>query len=235
MTGKEEQQNELEALQSIYPDEFEELDPNEFRIRVNPEEESEDYPFVLSLKVTYTPTYPDELPDFSVEVIQGDVPPTAMDRFKSELTRVGEESLGMAMCFALASALKEELEALILRLRKERDDEREERLRKELEAEQEKFRGTRVTRQKFLDWKKAFDKEMAEKEVAERGRIKVVAGKLTGRQLFEQDKSLASSDATYMEEGDDSVDVSLFEKEDIELSDEEEDDNAVWKSFKGED
>lgn len=41
---KEEQTNELEALQSIYPDEYEEIsnDPTEFSIRVEPDEQDGD-------------------------------------------------------------------------------------------------------------------------------------------------------------------------------------------------
>lgn len=55
-----------------------------------------------------------------------------------------------------------------------------------------------------------------------------------GRQLFEQDKSLALSDAKYMDEGDVSVDASQFDKTERggALDDEQDDDeNAVWKQF----
>lgn len=57
-----------------------------------------------------------------------------------------------------------------------------------------------------------------------------------GRQLFEQDKSLAMSDAKYMEEGDESVDASQYEREERQQSDNEDDNpNAVWKRLSEDD
>ena len=56
-----------------------------------------------------------------------------------------------------------------------------------------------------------------------------------GRQLFEQDKSLALSDTKYMDEGDVSVDASQYEREAAHDSDNENDENAVWRQFGTED
>jgi hypothetical protein len=57
--------------------------------------------------------------------------------------------------------------------------------------------------------------------------------------LFEQDKSLALSDAKYMEEGDVSVDASQFDKEDrggaLDGDQHGDEENAVWKQFDKED
>jgi hypothetical protein len=47
---------------------------------------------------------------------------------------------------------------------------------------------------------------------------------LTGRQLFERDKNLAVSDASYVEEGVVSVDISQYDRSAV---DEEEEDNVV--------
>ncbi|CAG8692620.1 3345_t:CDS:1, partial [Ambispora leptoticha] len=96
--------------------------------------------------------------------------------------------------------------------------------------EQARFQGTRVTVAAFLEWREKFNKEKAEKERMEKGaaaykREEAKKLKPTGRQLFEQDETLAKSDVTFMEEGDVTVDVSLFEHEDLgsdESSDEEE-------------
>jgi len=49
---------------------------------------------------------------------------------------------------------------------------------------------------------------------------------ILGRQLFEQDESLAKSDMTYIEEGDVTVDISLFEME-VDMSDEDEEDTSI--------
>ncbi|ORX64149.1 hypothetical protein K493DRAFT_365014 [Basidiobolus meristosporus CBS 931.73] len=83
----EEQLNEIEALQSIYPEEYEELEsePHSFRILVNPEEEVEEFPCSLYLNVTYTPTYPDELPEYKIEVIEGDFSSEELEKFTEEL------------------------------------------------------------------------------------------------------------------------------------------------------
>ncbi|KAI9302681.1 hypothetical protein BJ944DRAFT_166806, partial [Cunninghamella echinulata] len=190
----EERQMELEALESIYPDEYERG---------------------LSLHITYTPNYPDELPEFEIDVIEGDI----------------SKSLGMAMIFTMASLLKEALNEMVMGVQRIREEAEEERKRKIEEVENAKFHGTQVTIERFLAWKKAFDKEMeALEDQVKLARAKELKNKLTGRQLFEQDKSLALSDAKYMEEGDVSVDASQYEKEQP-VAVEEDDKEAVWKSF----
>ncbi|CAG8727209.1 26179_t:CDS:2, partial [Gigaspora rosea] len=89
-----------------------------------------------------------------------------------------------------------------------------ERLLRENDAEQSRFRGTRVTVASFLEWKARFDQELLEKEEAARGsaiikREEAKKQKPTGRQLFEQDETLTRSDMTFVEEGDVAVDNKL--------------------------
>ncbi|KAH8556515.1 ubiquitin-conjugating enzyme/RWD-like protein [Umbelopsis sp. PMI_123] len=232
----EEQQNELEALQSIYPDEFEDLGDEGFRIVCRPEDQDEEAPSVLALKVKYTPNYPDELPEFQVESIEGELTPEQRERIMNTLTASAEESIGMAMIFTMASMLQEELYSVISEGKQARIEAELAKARLAEEAENRKFKGTPVTVELFLTWKAKFDKEIAEKEQEAKGKIKTDGKpKLTGRQLFEQDKTLASSDASYMEEGDVTVDVTQFEKEERVQDDEEEDDNnQVWRNL-GED
>lgn len=134
-----------------------------------------------------------------------------------------------------------------------RQEAEEERIRKEEELENAKFHGTKVTVERFMEWKAKFEREMAEKENEERqARLKELKNKLTGkqscslrvviyisssflllgRQLFEQDRTLALSDAKYMDEGDVSVDISLYEREEhVPSEDEDDDKEAVWKRF----
>ncbi|KAI8642336.1 hypothetical protein BD408DRAFT_344469, partial [Parasitella parasitica] len=196
----EEQANEIEALESIYPDEFESG---------------------ISLHVTYTPSYPDELPEYDIETIEGQIP---------------SNSVGMAMIFTMVMAIKEELDNIVLDVQKAKEEIINEKRRKEEEAEQAKFLGTKVTVDSFMAWKKKFDAEMLEKDAAlKTQRAKELKGKISGsRQMFEQDKSLALSDAKYMDEGDVSVDASQFDKEErggaFEDNNENEE-NAVWKTF----
>ncbi|KAI8979664.1 ubiquitin-conjugating enzyme/RWD-like protein [Mycotypha africana] len=234
----EEQANELEALQSIYPDEFEAISEKEFTIAVYPDEQDEDHPRGLSLHVTYTPNYPDELPEYEIETIEGTIPQTYYTKIKHSVKNAAEESVGMAMIFTMVMAMKEELDNIKLDAQRAEEEELNERKRKEEEAEQAKFTGTKVTVESFMEWKKKFDAEMLEKDaILKAQRVKELKGKLTGRQLFEQDKTLALSDAKYMEEGDVSVDASQFDKEERggALDDEEDDENAVWKQLKNED
>ncbi|RUS29281.1 ubiquitin-conjugating enzyme/RWD-like protein [Jimgerdemannia flammicorona] len=272
----EEQRNELEALQSIYPDEFErepgqstqlthlitftEISDTEFRIHIEPDDQDPTEPCILALHVTYTPNYPDELPIIEIEQETASMESIYYDKLAAEVTRVAEDSIGMVMTFTLASLLKENLTQMIIDRRTAREEADAERVRQEIEgrpeprdhgtrhrdrtthlrvlftatrvqAEEAKFRGTRVSAQIFMEWKARFDKEMTEKELAEKGRVKDIKGKLTGRQLFETDKSLVQSDVNLIEEGDVAVDISLFEREENFESDSDDEENAVWRNF----
>lgn len=235
---KEEQQNELEALASIYPDEFEAISDKEFRIAVYPEEQDEENPRALSLHVTYTPHYPDELPEYEIETLEGQVQSSYFNKIVESVKNVAEDSIGMAMIFSMVLTMKEELDNIVLDVKRAEEDIINEARRKEEEAEQAKFMGTKVTVESFMEWKRKFDLEMAQKDaVATAQRIKELKGKLSGRQLFEQDKTLAMSDASYMDEGDVSVDISQFDKEERGNASYQEDDDkdAVWKKFSQED
>ncbi|KAI9486020.1 MAG: ubiquitin-conjugating enzyme/RWD-like protein [Benjaminiella poitrasii] len=232
----EEQANEIEALASIYPEEFEAISEKEFRIAVYPEEQDEENPRGLSLHVTYTPQYPEELPEYEIETIQGNIPDTYYKKIKEAVKSAAEESLGMAMIFGMVMCMKEELDNIKLDAKRIEEEIENEKKRKIEEAEQAKFHGTKVTIESFLDWKKKFDAEMFEKdEMLKAQRVKELKGKLTGRQLFEQDRTLALSDVKYMDEGDVSVDVSQFDKEErggaLDENQKEDDENAVWKQF----
>ncbi|KAF9436601.1 RWD domain-containing protein 1 [Entomortierella beljakovae] len=231
---KEEQANELEVLQSIYPDEYEEIsnDPGEFNILINPEEQDdlEDYSFKLHVK--YTETYPDTLPEFSIEMEEGELETEDYNTIMAKVTEAAEEAIGMSMVFSMASIAKDALSEIIVKNMNRRAELERERELREIEEEEKKKAGTRVTVELFTKWKTAFDAEMAEKERIEKGTKKDDPKLLkpTGRQLFERDHSLAKSDATFMEEGDEDVDVSLFEREE-DISDDE-DDNDVLRNLR---
>ncbi|CAG8589326.1 15563_t:CDS:2, partial [Acaulospora morrowiae] len=231
---KGEQEQELEVLKSIYPDELEEILDGEFRIISEPEEQDNSAPLTLALHIKYTPTYPDEIPEISVEVIDGEMEESEHEKIHSELIRVAQESIGMVVVFTLATLLKESLTTLVIDRKEKRKFDEEERIKKEIEAEQVKFQGTKVTVASFLEWKEQFDKEIEEKErlaksIASLKKEEAKKNKLTGRQLFERDETLATSDGKYMEEEDVTVDVSLFEREDdMDLDDDsDEEENSV--------
>ncbi|KAJ2780157.1 rwd domain-containing protein [Coemansia javaensis] len=242
----EEQASEIEILQSIYPDELELHGPGEFSIAIAVDEEDV-RPCALSLRIKYTPEYPDQLPEFSVEVVDGAdgaepplPPPGETDAVLDaddiaalcETVRgTGEESLGIAMVFSMAAALKEaagqRLAAKTDALRKSR----EARLQREIAAEQAKFIGTMVTRDSFLAWKAKFEAEAEAAGAAAdspEARAARRAGprpedRPTGRQLFEQDRSLAKSDSRFLADGDTSVDASLFDRAAAAAADDDDD------------
>ncbi|KAJ3077456.1 hypothetical protein HK102_005223 [Quaeritorhiza haematococci] len=261
----EEQTNEVEALRSIYFDEFEEVDPGppaHFRIHVKPDEShlrqaplpSSITPNTappppatakFSLEITYTPTYPDEAPELSLSDVEG-LDETETASVLDEIVKQASENLGMAMVFHLVDSAKESLEELIRTRMDNWTKVEEERVRAEEEAERNKYLGTKVTSESFHDWREAFMKERADaaaKEAAAsstgRGGSKSDGGKgnkLTGRQQFERDRTLAESDMALIDEGDVTVDLELFEKEmeDLDLEDEEEE-NAVLAGFTDDD
>ncbi|KAI9228837.1 MAG: ubiquitin-conjugating enzyme/RWD-like protein [Piptocephalis tieghemiana] len=206
----EEQSTELEVLQSIYPDEF---------------EGKEGEPVEAYLTITYTPTYPDELPTFDIEDVEGSAGLESKERSKAmkEVTSMAEENLGMAMIFSMASTLKEQMDEALQIRQEALEKEALAKEMKELELERARFKGTAVTREGFMEWRKAFAKELADKERQSLNGKKNEAkkGKPTGRQLFEKDANLAASDATFYEEGDVTVDISQFDREAARRAEEE--------------
>ncbi|CAG8460411.1 1242_t:CDS:2 [Paraglomus occultum] len=169
MDYKEEQTQELEVLKSIYPDELEEIAEDEFRIILEPEEQDIDAPLTVALRIKFTPTYPESFPEISIERIKGELSDAEQDEFLNGLLKVVEGSLGMPIGFDLATSLKDMLTSYVVENKEKRRLEVEERLRREIEAEESKFQGTKVTVASFLEWKARFDQELFEKEEAARG------------------------------------------------------------------
>ncbi|KAL8186429.1 UNVERIFIED_CONTAM: RWD domain-containing protein 1 [Gekko kuhli] len=200
----EEQRNELEALESIYPDSFTVLSehPTCFTITVTSEAGENDETVQATLKFTYAEKYPDEIPLCEL-LSQENLEDNDVTDILKLLQEQAEENLGMVMIFTLVSAVQEKLN------------------------EMQCFHGTPVTIENFLSWKAKFDAEILEnrrkkmKEEEQTGK-----NKLTGKQLFERDHNLDTSDIQFLEEAGNSVEVdeSLFqEMDDLELEDEEDD------------
>ncbi|GAA5845892.1 hypothetical protein JCM11251_006722 [Rhodosporidiobolus azoricus] len=221
----EERRSELEVLESIFPDELEVLSDDQLTIRVEPDVQNDHDPYVLILHITYTPTYPDELPEFSVTLEEGEANEDEVQFMEDGLREVAEGSLGMAMVFTLASSLKELLADMLVKRKERIAKEDEERYRREEEAVAAKKRGTPVTRESFAAWAAKFEGELAaQQKKEEEERIKALppkereearrwAGKLTGRQQFEQDAALYQSDlAGLVDEGDVAIDISEYER-----------------------
>lgn len=110
MDHKEEQDNEVEVLQSIYFDHF--IDrtpasgsPYSFQLQIFPysSETDDEVNYVgLCMEVTLPETYPEVLPQFTLYNIKGLVS-AQLNELKSQLLEVAEGYLGTVMVFALAS------------------------------------------------------------------------------------------------------------------------------------
>ncbi|GAA5968691.1 hypothetical protein JCM21900_005480 [Sporobolomyces salmonicolor] len=228
----EERRSELEVLESIFPDELHVISEDQLSIRVEPEVQNESEPYTINLIITYTPTYPDELPTIELEVEEGEVSEDEEQFLLDGLKTSAEESIGMAMVYTLSLQLRELMAEMLVKRKERIAREDEERYRLEEEALAKKKQGTQVTKESFAEWSKRFEAEMAEqrkREEAEklkalppkeREEAKRFMAKLTGRQLFEQDATLVSSDAVFGDEGDVAVDVSQYERKDSAEDDE---------------
>ncbi|XP_071997834.1 RWD domain-containing protein 1 [Engystomops pustulosus] len=222
----EEQRNELEALESIYADSFTvfSTSPQSFSITVSSEAGEEEENVQVSLKFTYVESYPDEAPLYEI-VSQDNLEDSDASAVLALLQEQAQENLGMVMIFTLVSAVQDKLNEIVDQIKTRREEEKIRKEKEAEEAEKKRFHGTPVTIENFLNWKAKFDAEMSEvkkkrqKEEEQAGKIK-----LTGKQLFETDHNLDTSDIKFLEEAGNSVEVdeSLFQElDDLELDDED--------------
>ncbi|KAH0844737.1 hypothetical protein AYO21_01943 [Fonsecaea monophora] len=205
--GIEDQKEEREVLESIFPDEITDLSDTSYRISITLDLPSEGHgedpdPPVLLLNVTYPEAYPDVGPHLDITS-----PPNApkhpqldvaVDKAQllNALQPTIEDSLGMAMVFTLVTTLKEAAEVLISDRIRQAEEVKEIEIREKEEAENRKFHGTLVNRDRFLEWRDKFRKELEEKERRAREEEeaedkkkkggKVEEKRLTGKQLWER-------------------------------------------------
>ncbi|XP_055946011.1 RWD domain-containing protein 1-like [Argiope bruennichi] len=225
---KEEQRNEIEALESIYPDELKIIsDDPEYSFTMdikteNATDDPEEYA-AISLKFTYVPTYPDEAPIVEVADLEN-LSDQDIEDLMEFLQNIIQENLGMVMVYTLVSEASEWLSKRLVTTISEKKKAEELRIQKAEEEERTRFEGVRVTVESFMTWKAKFDQEMAELKKLQ-AKEEVASKKLTGRELFEKDKTLVDSDLKFLQdEGEVKVDESLFQElDDLELQEDEED------------
>ncbi|ODV60206.1 Gir2p [Ascoidea rubescens DSM 1968] len=202
----EEQKEELEILQSIYPDELSIASDTDFTIDLLLETPSEKK-HLLVLHVHYTPKYPNELPDLDDSEDDsdddGDIDGSGATRkpviiselvqfdssdLKSLLNKLydeANENLGMPLVFTLTSYLKETAESLFQdKLKIEEKKHEKQQYERELE-ENKKFMGTKITKENFQAWRLDFRKRM-NLDRREQKRLDLLhRDKLTGKQFFQ--------------------------------------------------
>ncbi|KAI0838961.1 RWD-domain-containing protein [Hypoxylon sp. FL0890] len=200
--GREEQVEEREVLDSIFPDEITDISDTEYRISIKldlPDDEEPEPP-TLVLYVRYPENYPDEAPILDLSAPQNATPyphfSVAADKEQllKGLEDTIQENMGMAMIFTLVTTLKEEAEQIIADRKAEAVKAHEEAILAAEREENKKFHGTPVTPETFMKWREGFLKEMEEKQrkeeeekLAELKKAKVKEPvRLTGRQLWER-------------------------------------------------
>ena len=223
---KEEQNDEFEALESIYSESFVCIsnDPCCFSLQVcSEDDENEQEPVSVTLQFTYTDKYPDEKPIFEIADIDGTFNEEQTESLNELIDTQMEENIGTVVVFTIMSAVQEFLNDYIDNVKQQIKFEKERKEREEKEAEQKKCHGTPVTVASFMTWKKAFLEEMAELErhISQENKK---SKKLTGKQVFLLKKNI-SDDSEVLLSGEEEpveVDESLFEDlEDFDLGDSE--------------
>ncbi|KIX04249.1 uncharacterized protein Z518_07803 [Rhinocladiella mackenziei CBS 650.93] len=222
--GIDEQKEEREVLDSIFPDEITDISDTSYRISITLEVPNETHdegfePPVLLLNVTYPEAYPDVGPHLDITSPPNGVKHPRLDISEDKVQLLDalrptiEDSLGMAMVFTLVTTLKEAAETLISDRLRQAEAARELEVRQKEEEENRKFHGTLVTRERFWEWRARFRKEMEEKERKQKEEeeaedkkkkgAKIEEKKLTGKQLWE--RGLAGKGDEEDLEGDDAV------------------------------
>ncbi|KJE93688.1 hypothetical protein CAOG_04442 [Capsaspora owczarzaki ATCC 30864] len=225
MNYDEEQAMEVEALMSIYPEEYQEIEqsPRQFELRINATPSTEpDMIITIVFNCTFTPKYPEELPNFELTVEEG-LEEEDVEQLKAVVQEQALANIGTPMIFTIASAAKEWVEST-LEARHTAEREAAEKEAQRLHEEAIRAQGTPVTRENFLLWKLHFDRELDEQRQANNA-LKASderKKKPTGRQLFEQDKSLGTSDVAILDENDVVIDESLFDTTDEPAEEEDE-------------
>ncbi|KAK4560584.1 Protein gir2 [Recurvomyces mirabilis] len=221
--GRDEQKEEREVLDSIFPDEIQDISETEYRVSITldvkkGEEDDEDPVIILSVR--YPDAYPDVAPALDITS-----PPNApkyahLDvqedkaRLLESLGPTIEEGMGMAMIFTLVSTLKDSAELLV--------SERQQAIQALLDIESakaeaeenRKFEGEKVTRETFLAWRDKFKQEMADEAARKQAeaeaeekkkRGKAEEKKLSGKQLWERGLAGKVMDEDEEEDGDDAL------------------------------
>lgn len=228
MEYSEEQEQELEVLESIYPDELSVISGSyptvHFRVDVRLEPQLEDpgsltREHTICIEFRLPEKYPEESPVIGLEAIeegqddedeedeepefddngnrvQGKLQSLPdqihFDGYLPELQVQLEEQiesdmlLGMQMCFTLISSVKDLCETWFVDQLAALERQHELELQAREREEQKKFRGTKVTSESFLQWRKKFRHELGIDQRDDKRRIEAHHGKMTGRDIFER-------------------------------------------------
>ena len=159
-------------------------------------------PPTLWLNITYPDAYPDVGPHLEITSPPNATKHEQLDvsedkgRLLDALQPTVEDNLGMAMVFTLVTTLKDAAEVLIADRVRQAQEARDIVIRAKEEEENRRFHGTVVNKERFLEWRDRFRRDMEEKERRAREEDeadekkkrggKVEEKRLTGKQLWER-------------------------------------------------
>eukprot|EP00943_MAST-04B_sp_MAST-4B-sp1_P008750 g8750.t1 len=238
---EEEQEMEMEALQSMFLDgEYEQIGDKHFQLTLIPIQGGsyEDNHVSVKVKVEYTPTYPDEKANITVNIVKG-LKDSQRKEIQELVDACQEENIGMPCVYSITDVIieylnnnnrpagdgsihSEMLERQRLKAEAKEEEDRilklekakAEKLQRESEEGQRQRYGTPLTRENFEEFNKKFIagwdvkiKKLEIQRLAElTSRTKSSKSKsyeqvkLTGKQLFEVDTKMITSDAQLLAE-----------------------------------
>jgi len=239
---KEEQELELEALESIFEEgkEFEKISETEFLLKFKPFPQDEEENFVgVTLRIAYTDTYPDTAPEWELkEMWQDAISDSKMEELHGKVEEAIESSLGMAMVYTVAEMCQDWLkennvkalsmhEEMMKRIGGDEPEDGEDDPDNEAEVdklEEEEWKGLkdkpmckpeeRITMDIFLEWKKKFDDEMVANGTLKRPENKDKTGKMIFLEAQKEAEAGKAGDGAKGEGGELVYNAALFGEED---------------------
>ncbi|CAN3354597.1 protein Gir2p [Diutina catenulata] len=213
MDAKEEQLQELEVIESIYPDELEKFSDTRFAVTIALDTGSERR-HEMVLTVSYPEAYPEVKPELDLEAMveekeeedddEDDGPKVVefaeqqefsredVKKLLAQLDEEAEMSVGMPVVFALVTKLKDDAEELFAANVAAAQAAYDRELLEREKQEQQKFNGTPVTPESFAEWRAKFRKEMRVEERDQERFEAMHQGKMSGKEAWE--KGLAQDD-----------------------------------------
>lgn len=179
----------------------------------------------VEILFTLPPNYPDEKP--SIKILDStNLEEYELSNLITILDEKCDESLGTVMVFSLVTDVIEWLSNKSDEEAHEVEQEKERRQRERESIEKKKIDGTLVTEQTFLAWKAKFDAEMIKLNIDQsKQQPEQNSKRLTGRVMFESDKTLAESDLDFVEDLDQNqIEALLHNIEEVDLDDVEDED-----------
>eukprot|EP00696_Hemimastix_kukwesjijk_P016986 gnl/Hemi2/5546_TR1906_c0_g1_i1.p1 gnl/Hemi2/5546_TR1906_c0_g1~~gnl/Hemi2/5546_TR1906_c0_g1_i1.p1 ORF type:complete len:299 (-),score=145.98 gnl/Hemi2/5546_TR1906_c0_g1_i1:150-935(-) len=215
----DDQKDEVEALVAIYMQDFIVIEPPPrftFHVHLFPEADGSEQHVGAQMNVTLPSDYPASLPQVCLHPLKA-MTKEEVGHIQTQINTMAPDYLGQPMIFSLAQAIKDYLLAInekrfSTKAQMERTRMLEEQARTERVAEEmagHSVSGTPVTLESFAAWKQVFDAEMAVVRAEKLAAEALRKGKPSGRQLFERDATLITSDAAMWEDPSD-VEVDLL-------------------------